>query len=90
VRATITPSVPHVAIAATAAARVRDEGLADAVEPGFCSARSNEDLAAIADEHIQKAALHLVWAAHCREMLAAREQAEIENAEKAAWGTGSA
>lgn len=70
--ATIEPTVPHIAIAATAAASVRAEGLAGAVYPGFCSARSDEDLDEIAREQIAEAAKHLVWAAHARELLERR------------------
>jgi hypothetical protein len=70
--ATIEPTVPHIAIAATAAQSIRAEGLAGAIYPGFCIARTDEDLDKIAREQIAEAAKHLVWAAHARELLEAR------------------
>jgi hypothetical protein len=70
--ATIEPTVPHIAIAATAAQSIRAEGLGGAVYPGFCAARTDEDLDEIAREHVAEAAKHLVWAAPARELLERR------------------
>jgi hypothetical protein len=76
-RSTIEPTVPHIAIAATAAQSIRAEGLAGAVEPGFCSARTDEDLDEIAREQVTIAAVALVHAAHARELLEARRAGTV-------------
>lgn len=82
-RATITPLPEHVDITSAAADLIAAAGLGEAVDPDFCSLRSDADLAMLADEHLAKAAHSLLHAVHCREMLSARRAARELTREQA-------